>query len=599
MNDHFDQEERPLDSLWLSEEKKAQELLEVAERLLGRGVLVDRLRMTVVRWRSDLRKIVAGASGECVVAAIGTKNSGKSTIIRSLVNDPQVRGQIPCGIAPGDGTRQLIWIGPAAPSRPNREQEMVLSTGSAGLADLGREYTLLDVPGVDDDASGLFDLARDAVLTAPVKLLVVTEKELEATSVRSWSRLIHEGSLVVPVVVGDSDNHSKDERLAQWRALHADDLGEVAVGEPVWVPFVRGADENDLTTQIRAAVVPALTSALQSTDPATLAEERAEARWHRFRDEVEQILQPLVEEIGHSFEEWEGKKSEILKDAICNLLGDRDVAEATLRIDWRMRMVRRMPGFFFPQKSVLSLLTIMGGKWDRLTMGAMGSVPSFLMAVAGGVGNQRRLRQMKADVDGGLSQRLENQSRELLTASANKLNARLDRVLPDGSAKVNGKNADKLSFHWEGVEELKDWFHTLLMKKMETSVSAASRASLYAFGLLGTGLFWAFLSGPLFALYSTFLAAWGSTDLTQFPEHGWGTLGMGVLLAIIPIFLLAMLQLLAKPGEQQMEQIYDELRKEFEQEVKRRSEDGRLQLKSNHPRLDDLGRLIAWLNKPD
>lgn len=599
MSGTVDQDRLWVESLASCREQQARELLAVAERLLGEGALMDGLRAAVVRWRSDMLQIAAGASGACLVAVIGTKNSGKSTLIRSLVKDPGVRGQIPCGIAPADGTRQLIWVGPAGPERPNREHEMVLLTGSDGLANLGREYTLLDVPGVDDDGSGLFDLARDAVLTAPVKLLLVRQKELEAGSVRGWSRLIREGSRVVPVVVGESDSALKDECLAQWRKRNAPDLGQAAVVDPVWVPFVRGADEADRLAQIRAAVVPALRQAVQSADPAVLAKERAGARWHRFRREVEAILQPFRANIGDVFDEWEDRKNEILREAITKLMGDSETAESTLRMDWRMRMIGRMPSFYFPQKAALSLLAIMAGKWDRLTMGAMGSVPSFLMAVAGGVGNLRRHRQLKGGRGWGLSRRLELQSGDLLKNSAYKLDARLDQVLPNRRGETNDKQTQKLSFRWQGVEALEDWFHSLLAQEIKTSVSSASRAVLHAFGLLGTGLFWAFLSGPLFALYSSFLGAWGSTDLTQFPNHGWGTLGMGILLAILPIMLLAMAQLLINPGKRQLKEIHAELRREFELEVRNRAEDGRLQLKSNHARFDELGRLIAWLNQND
>ncbi|MFP4674565.1 MAG: GTPase domain-containing protein [Opitutales bacterium] len=586
-------------SLQSDQESKVRDLLAVAERLLGEGKLVNGLQMAVSRWRSDVRKINEGASGTLLITVIGTKNCGKSSVIRALVKDPGIREQIPCGIASSAGTRQLIWIGPEGPQRPIPEKERVFSTDTDGLADLGRKFTLLDVPGVDDEGEGLFDLARDAVLAAPVKLLVVNSKELEATGVRRWSRLISEGSQVLPVIIGASGDDAKEERLRQWRERNAGDFGQTTLADPIWIPSIHGATDQDLSDRIRAEVQPALSAVIQSMEePQALLRGRLEGRWRRFRLEVGDVLNPLRQGLGDSFERWQAKQTEALQRSICELLGDREVAAATLKMDWRLRMTRRMCGLFFPQKAALSLLTVMNGKWDRLTMGAMGSMPSFLMAVTGGIGNLRRHRQMKAAIDQGLAAQLEVQSRGLLTEAARELENRLAKVLGDSGGNPTGKNAGKLSFDWQGVEELGEWFRTLWKEEMEASVAAGSRGILGFYGFLGTAVFWAFLAGPLFALYSTFFAAWGSTRVDEFPGSGWGTLGMGLLLAILPILLLAMVQLFFRPSNKQVEEIYRKLEEEFRSEVKRRSEDGRLLLKLDHPQLDDLGRLMEWLIKP-
>lgn len=599
MTSTLDQSQLSIDPLSTDNDKKAraQELVAAAKRLLGEGDLTERLDEAFKRWQSDVQKIAEGAAGPLSIAVIGGKNVGKSTVIRSLVNDPEIRKQIPCGILPTEGTKQLIWIGPEVRASPNLDKEILLPTSSKDLVDLGRQYTLLDVPGTDDDGKGLFDLARDAVLSAPVKLFVVSDKERGAVSVHSWSRMIHKGSRVLTLVVGSGSEPHEEGKLRAWHKRSDAILGEASLADTVWVPYVQDASREDSLMKIRDSVVPTLSKLLQSVgDPKLLARERSLVCWRRFQNEVAQILKPLREGLGDSFHDWQSKRDSVLRKAICNLLGDREVAEATLKMDWRLRMIGRLHSLYFPQKAALTLLTIMGGKWDRLTMGAMGSAPSFLLAVAGGIGNLRRHRQMKGEISRKFSRRLENHSREMLTEAARELENRLDRSCRDSCGKANEKRLKNLSFDWEGVEELKDWFHEHLTKKMELSVATCSQASLHIYGLFGTGLFWAFLFGPLFALYSTFFAAWGSTDLTQFPGHGWGTLGMGLLLAIIPLGLLAMTQLLIRPGNQQMGQIYDELSDEFGREVRRRSEDGRLRLKLNHPRLDDLGRIVAWLN---
>lgn len=578
-------------------QQETKNLLAAAKRLLGEGKLLNSLSVAAAKWRADLRKIAEGSSLPLVIAAVGTKNSGKSTVLRALVNNAGIRERIPCGIAPAGGTRRLIWVGPEGPRNPIAEKEEVLKTGPDDLAKLGKTVTLLDVPGFDDDSDGLSVLARDAVLAARVKILVMRSKELEAVSVRRWARYLGKGSAVLPVIIGAPGDHAGEDCLRQWRTRNAGDLGEAALADPVWIPFDDGTDGDALSERIREAVQSPLRSLLESMPNAEmLAQEQMAAEWRRFHHEVAAILRPIRDGLGHTLERWQEKRNEVLRQSICDMLGEREAAETVLRMDWRLRMTGGMNGFFFPQKAALTLLIVTGGSWDRLTMGTMGSVPSFLMAVAGGIGNMRRHRRMKSSIDRGLADRLEMRGRELLTEATRELDGQLAQVLRDSDGVAAPKHTPaNPTFSWRGVDELKEWFRDLWKEKMEASVKAGSGVSRILYGVLGTGIFWCFLFGPLYALYSTFFGVWGAPDLALFPDRGWGALGMAILLAILPIVLLAMAQLISRPGRKQVRRLFDDLSDDFKREVEARSEDGRLLLELNHPRLNDLNRLTEWL----
>ena len=150
---------------------------------------------------ADLEKIADqhGIQGR-IIAVVGTKNAGKSSFCASFVSDEKVLKDLKLGETSLGATQKATWIGSQKPKSINEELEVWIKTSA--LRKLEEDYTLVDVPGLNDMSILANHAALEAIRLASIVVLMTTFESLENESIKSCL-LGGENFGLVPIITDD------------------------------------------------------------------------------------------------------------------------------------------------------------------------------------------------------------------------------------------------------------------------------------------------------------------------------------------------------------------------------------------------------------
>lgn len=462
------------------------------------------------------------------IAFVGTTKAGKTTLLRLLVHDEKIAQQLISGI--DVGTEKVTWIGPEAPSMPDLATELVIPCEREFLEEItGARYSLIDVPGEDDDSGLRQAAAAKALDWARIKVLVLSPREIRDGSYTNY--LGHcKGATVLPVI-----NRVDPSGLS--RELREEVEGSVrrAIGNGTVLPVMVVADfehrayggsriQWEETT--RAALLGMLEQALQQADP----EKELAAKLTAFQSEVRQFLDSHLCHASRAFEDLRAAEKDLPATLVRAFFEPEDGFKLGFRRKLRGRYLALTPQWAFPWRPFLGLANLIEGAIDRAALAMMGSLPASIQVLFAAGRNKAADLRFDQKLQDSCTRRMEAVAAGELRPLVRCLQAALERDLRRGQTTTTPRK-DRIEISVEGTAGAVAQLKQAVDEKVIDS--APGTAGLHA--LIGTTLFAGFFAWPIFALYGSYISAWGTFDLVAYPSQVWNALVLSFLLSVLPM----------------------------------------------------------------
>lgn len=614
-------------------EREIGVLLAAAETLYAGSDKLPEIRDAAESFLADIRGLL-GNRGLAVptIGFIGDKNAGKSYLLRLLIRDEAVRAHIPSGLGSDGRTEKLIWLGAALPPAldPGAELGIRLHDPAKQLR-LEEDITLVDIPGFNDAHGDSAQRARELALkSCQVKVLVVDVLAATADRAAEYARLAA-GPIIVPVLnlVRDPLDSPEARKLAgiyeeSIRSAITGGGSDSGGGDRSQGAGGQGGDggRNGATVQ-RAVLIPdakirdpvledpartlaRLVGALQSAvaevrrHPA-LGQNTARTRQRRFFAELRRVIEPDFRRVSELVEKIERDSRDMPRQLLPHLLGSERAAAAGIRIWLRAEVLHRTPAYFFPLRSFIGLLALTSRAWDSLLLALGGSLPSLFSSVFSIARNVRLLRgRPEAKADEELERAVRRLALDRQHADLVALRRQLDG-LRGGTHAPTSSSRDGTPVprpQVQGLAELRD----AAMEAFERIVFAHAlpRWPVHLAGWLSIAWCLLLLAGPLWAVYGHhFTTLWRSVAhqlplaWTDFPVPPPGTVLGWIVLAFLPVFVLALVLQAMAASARRVGRCRSDMERAVEDAMEKLTAHGVLALKLRDPRIDAARRLFA------
>ncbi len=553
-------------------------------------------------------------AGSLVIAVIGAAGQGKSWVLRQFVRDRQVAVQIPSGNNLNEATEQLIWVGAQPPSDLDPRQERYVFCADHQLHSLGMPYVLVDTPGATDDRRQVAEIAKRALSMAGV-LVLVTRRDQMRSSIVSSLALAAEGAIILPVV--NSIRTHDDALTADCESLLGR-IRQIAPTSEVMPPVL--IDDYSIQDRQEAVVatdaIGEITGRLQAQfaykgGPETRQTARLAAQETAFRNSLKQLLGDRLPALTAAVERLRQAAEALPAEIAENLIGGGPQLRAAVRGRLRAGLMSDTDGIWFPFRTLLSLLNLTSGAWDRVLLSLTGSLPSLIGAAWSSAKNATATSRGEQDIREGLKRRAAAIVSDRLGPLATRFRHELLRLhagqgTAGGPAPADGAIAseqvirgstDELPADLAGIDALQE--ESVQIFAEEVARVALSRRVATVAALLGTVLFWGLLSGPIVALYRSYGAAcWHalqslSGDLTAFPRPDLAMMLTSLLLSLLPTAIFAMVVVSLAQSRRRVDQAEDAIRHQHHATIQRLKHNRVLRLRWDDPLLADAEFLLS------
>jgi hypothetical protein len=548
------------------------------------------------------------------VSLVGAKGQGKSWIARQLVKDPRVSEQLRSGDLARDATGTLTWVGPRSPEQLNPSVERFIFCQIDQMADIGRPYLLLDTPGVTDADAQIAEIARQALSLSPIKLLVIARDQVRSAINTHIARQTA-GSVCIPIItmIDPKDLASADlandikQLLAhlQQAAPQSDWLEPIRV-----IDFDIAANAQEIGQQTADAIVERLRSRpLDDISLSRSKEQRLQAAQERFRVQVSRLVGDQIPQLASAVRKLYQETEKIPEEVISSMLGSPLILQAAVRSRMRTQLVNDTSGLWFPYRSVLSLLHLTHGAWDRVLMSLTGSVPSLFGALTAWARNFQQSRQLQWEMQSGLKERIEQQVRDRIEPLCEHFQRVVQRLQTRGTITSRTALADTsnvsannpagtsgLGIQLTGIQQLQNQSQNIFENTL--AENAFSRFPLQCAGLMGTVLFWAFLAGPIISVYRQYFQASyhaiadSVATVEHFPHPSPNLFFTSLLLSTLPLLIYCMLVLTLYLRRSTIERVSALIQQRHYQTIEEMKGAGTLRLHFENPLLDQAQFLI-------
>lgn len=496
-----------------------------------------------------------------VVAVIGATGQGKSWLIRQCVSEPSVRRAIRSGDSQAEATRRLYWVGPTAPSNLDASSESFLYCSAESMLNLGGPYILVDTPGATDSDPATAEAASRAISMASVLVLVIRREQIRS-EVPGQLAEASDGTLVLPVVTvvrastEDSELRRDVDALAQ-RLRGAAPRGEIL--PPILVPDFELTGKDQET--VGKAVTEQLSAALQTQlSSGQIGQQRRGVRMQaerdRFQQQVRNQLAEHLPRLALAVQHLDQATQKLPHDVAVELIGSGQTLRAGIRARLRAEMLVSTAAIWFPYRTILGLLNLTHGAWDRVILALSGSLPSLVGAAWTSFKNLNESGS-SFQTTGAIRQRSSAMIADRIVPLVNRFRSELSRVRPTGgdtAGSTRGSreqtlteshpHTDIMGLELLGIDSLQEQTQRILDE--EIARAAPSKTAIQLCGLFGTLIFWSLLAGPVISLYrSYFSASYESIsklaeNLETFPQPSAAMIFTSLILSLLPTALFAM-----------------------------------------------------------
>jgi hypothetical protein len=545
------------------------------------------------------------------IAVIGATGQGKSWLIQQLVRDPAVRRGIRSGDGQAEATRRLFWIGNQPPTNLDSRSETFLFCATESMTDLGGPYLVVDTPGATDADPSTAEAAARAVSMASVLILTVRREQIRSV-VPGQLAAASDGTLILPVVTVvrvAAENPDLRSDVDSLMARLRDAAPNAEVIAPVLVRDFELDDRGASGVGDDAAgrIAEALRSHLAAGNVgvrrrgARLAAER-----ERFHQQIHSQLQHHLPRLTQAVARLDQATEKLPHDVAVELIGSGPTLLAGIRSRLRAEMLVSTAALWFPYRSLLGLLNLTHGAWDRVILALSGSLPSLVGAAWTSIRNVNESREARTS-SGAIRVRSSAMIADRIVPLVNRFRNELDRIggpaaTLDSRQTAGSSGGESASVDLMGIDSLQE--QTQHIFDDEVGNAAPSPWAIQLCGLAGTLLFWGLLAGPIVSLYRRYFAASvesiGSLadNLDAFPHPSAAMVLTSVVLSLLPTSIFAMLVLTWVQRRSRQQKVANNIDTRIKQAIDDLQSQGVLRLEFRDPILEDTRRLTRVAAAP-
>ena len=275
-----------------------------------------------------------------------------------------------------------------------------------------------------------------------------------------------------------------------------------------------------------------------------------------------------------------------------SLVGRGGPLRAAVRSRLRLSLMTDTAAFWFPYRSILGLLNLTNGAWDRVLISLSGSLPSLVGAVWTSTKNLSIDRGAVQDVRDGLQRRSAAAVADRLGPLAARFRDELSELRQQrGMSKptISSNTTKSQVAYLSGIDTLQESSQRIFDEEVDRV--SVSRFSATVAGLIGTAIFWFLMAGPIVALYRGYFDASYATlrefagDLERFPRPDLSMMLTSFLLSLLPTALFAMVVLSLAQGRRRVLRAEQQIRQRHHETIAAMQRDGVLQLRWDEPLL--------------
>ncbi len=544
-------------------ETLVQRIRLATDALLGQQFLSHQISEWCDQYQTQCDAILSSRGVPMIsIAVVGAKGQGKTWIARQLIHDRRVAESLPTGVLSSEATTHLHWVGPVAPDAIDSKCELYHPCGSGAMLDLNRPYMLLDTPGITDDDLQAAKIAKDALNLSPIKLLVVRRDQLRGSIVSQLANFT-EGAICIPVVTCVPLRDCRKAGL-EWQTSQSSDPShwsdDLRIDMETFCNAMRASAPT--TKFLNAIVVPdfeadgneerigqAFATDLQTRlnsesldDIAATRANRLSAATNRLRHRIGQLIDTQLPQLATAVRRLHREADALPAQTIESVLGSRSVLQSAVRGRMRAQMIADTSMIWFPYRTVLTVLGLTHGAWDRLLLSLSGSVPSIFGTFAAWARNLYQSRKISWEMHEGIRERLNRQVQDRLEPVQSQFHRAVHRMR--GTEQETKHSATLPEIRLSGIEELQSQARNVFESAVDRH--QAGWGLLQVFGAVGTAIFWFLLAGPIVSIYKQYL--WASYEtlsganasMETFPHPSPALLMTSVLLSLIPLLIYAM-----------------------------------------------------------
>lgn len=563
-----------------------------------------RLNKITSELRRDCERLRDSQSADITtISIVGRVGEGKSWLARAMLSDDpaydQTRAMLPSGQNADDRTHELIWIGAKQPFAAMNHGERFVKVPDNALLDLGAPYALADSPGYSDHDPTLGALSSVALSSSPVKLLATSVSQIRDGSLAQFVASMN-GSIIVPVIRfrpgNDQPSPAKDtvndcqKEIDRWEelapssriypAIFLPDGG--LVGDQKAREIARNHLADTLTKLLSESSALYQSLDIQLNERITFTQRELAAELGDFRarlgapvDRLEQLTTSFPDIVEHG------------------LVGEEALLRAAMRSRFRGDALERTSMLFFPFRSLLGILGLTLGAWDKVIFAAFGSVPSLIMSAVQSVKNVRETGRLES-----ASSRLTDRTETLLRdAYAEDLRTFGDALASTTNQSKHTDDSVAGNISVQGIAALENESHEMITETVRTR--RLSSVFLWLGGLIATLAFWGLLLGPLVSLYSAYFA--GLHGIQESVAGEWQRFPMppaslwitSLLLSLAPVFALAMITMYLVSAPWRVASAAGHIRQSIADAIHQRISNGKLRIEISNPRLEAARFLLS------
>ena len=471
-----------------------------------------------------------------VIALLGLKGQGKSWCARAMMLDAKAREAVPSGILTAEATTKLFWIGPQSPSGLDSNSENFLPVDSSMLLALPFKYMLLDTPGWTDANPSAAKIAAAAVSLAPVVLMVTRHDQMPNAAV---SMLAHraEGCIVLPVITAvesdlltnqaDVDANVELQPAAglakqtqRWSAMLQESAHDSSWLTPIYIEdFEESGDEETAAKRLRMMVAKRLAD-INPTAIKQSQHRRVAAIGSQLKQDVGRKIMEQTPGLSLAVKQLRESADRIPLQTIESVMGSEQILNVAIRNQLRTGWVAETPAIFFPYRTVLSVLSLTHGAWDRILLAMTGSLPSLLGGLARVTRNAVESGKAQSELREGLQQRIDTQVAALLQPIYDTFKHELRRLRhsiadrSEGISVAMQEAPPSAPMRLTGVNQLQLQSTRIFEQELERAKFSGS--FILGVAAIGTLLFWIFFTGPMVSVYRDYLwASWQAVTASE------------------------------------------------------------------------------------
>ncbi|QDS90832.1 hypothetical protein EC9_50500 [Rosistilla ulvae] len=567
-----------------------------ASRVLGTSPVGERVLELCDRFEAQRAAILqTRAPDAIIVGVVGPTGQGKTWLVRQFIEDASLRQALPSGDRTREATVRIAWVGPYPPADINDRYERYLHCEAEKMFPLGVEYLILDTPGATDQDPHVVEISKQTLSLASVQILVVRRDQLRSQVVHDLVNA-SEGTLVLPVIniVRQHDDKLSSDIDAYCAAIHAAAPSSEILPPVIVHDFDVVDDEASIARTAREAIGHALRPRLVEAGG---AERRQRARLaaadRRFRQSLHEMISDELPYLVRAVDHLHEAADRLPVDVANSLVGSGGSLRAGIRSRLRLALLTDTAAIWFPYKTLIGLLNLTHGAWDRLVLSLSGSLPSLISSAWTTATNIGQMQSMEAEMRGGVRERSAALVRDRLgplirsfQQELGPLNAQAPQAMANESHHA----------HLRGIDQLQHSSQQILEEEIDRGAIGGATAQLL--GLVGTLIFWALFAGPVVGLYSKYFRASSAvaTDLhdhlEQFPAPELAMLLTSVLLSVMPTAVYAMLVITMTQSNRRVQKCASKIHDRHSQEIVRLQREGVLRLELDDPILADAEFLV-------